>query len=233
MENSPEFSYLNKHDFLTSLKEAKQLPVLSPIEMELLRAQMTPQDFEQYYKLLYYFENPETDKLEISPELIIKPNVLFHASQLGDVEVFEPRAEKQRHPTDPPLVYGSPVEAVSSFFLVPSNDELTASGRWSRDWPWTIVIGDLEKFKSLDKGAWMYQLPADSFYVDPNEGLGLFEWTSPAPVASTERKFYPSGLQAMMDLGVRVYSLSPDEFVKFRQSKDQKEILENLTPLNP
>ena len=232
MPERPEQSHINKEEFFARLAQAESLPILTADEQSVLREQMTEQDFEKYYNLLRNFKNSETGKLEIEIDQIIKPNILFHASQNGDILEFEPRAEKKRHPDDPAQIFASPSEAVSSFFIVSNDNDTAASGRWGKDRPWTLVIGDPEKFKTLDKGGWIYQLPTDSFTVNPNMGLGLFEWTSIDPVVPTKKVYYDSGLKAMMDLGVRVYSMEPEEFKKFRASEDQRQILDNLEPLS-
>ncbi len=227
-----EQPFLNKDEFFSKLQLEDVFPVFSTEQLNIVRDQMTESDFEKYYTLLYKFENSLNEKLEIDINQIIRPKLLFHASQNGDIEIFEPRAEKKRHDDDPAQVFGSPLRSISSFFIVPNDDRVAASGRWGNDLPWTFVIGDPERFHSLDKGGWMYSMPTESFSVDPNKGLGLFEWTSTKSVAPLDKIYYDSGLKAMLDFGVTVYSMEPLQFEEFRLAKEQREILEKLEPLS-
>jgi hypothetical protein len=218
--------------FLRTLAEVSQLPRLEADTIARLREQMSQEQIVEYYTLLGNFYDERTGKLEIDPAQIMRPKALFHASQNNEIEEFEPREEKKRSADEPAQVFGTPSEAVSSMFLVPADDRFTKSGSYDNGKTWTFIIGDWENFKALDKGGWIYTLPEETFGVDPNTGLELFEWTSQVAVKPKTKKYFSSGLAAMQEYGVKVYVVDKDTFARFRSNEDDKKILETLKPLS-
>lgn len=116
-------------------------------------------------------------------------------------------------------------------FLVPTDDSFVISGSYDSGRTWTYIIGDEEKFRAHDTGGSIYALPSDSFLVDPELGLGLFEWTSKQPVIPESSVEYASGIQTMLEFGVRVYVVSAREFAEMRAGTDHIEILRQHEPL--
>jgi len=218
--------------FLETLKCSDTLPTLTQPDLERLYESMTQQQIVDYYVILNQFLNEATGQLLIKPDQVVRPKVLFHSSGSGNVEIFEPRAEKKRHPDDPPQIFGSPSEAVCSMFLIPTDDSFVRSGSYDSCKSWTYIIGDFEKFKSLDKGGWIYALPATNFNVSPNEGLGLFEWTSNKNVPVENKKYFPSGLQAMLDYDIKIYVVDKALFKRFNsEEEDHIQLLQTLKPI--
>ncbi len=221
----------NPESFLKTLGNASQLPKLDTGTIASLREQMSQEQIVEYYTILENFTNEEIGKLEIEPNQIIRPKALFHASQNGEIEEFQPREEKKRSADEPAQVFGSPSETVSSMFLVPADDRFIKSGSYDNGITWTFIIGDYENFKAMDKGGWIYTLPEETFNVDPNKGLGLFEWTSQKSVKPRSKKYFASGLVAMQELGVKVYVVDKETFARFLASEDQKTLLATLKPM--
>ena len=158
-----------------------------------------------------------------------KPRVLFHASRNGEINVFEPRAEKIRDENEGPRVFGTSSRAMASIFLVESDDSWVQSG--SMDGTPYIIISDEEKYKRLDTGGTMYSLPNDTFENDPEKGLRELEWTSKEPVTPTEKEFIPSALADMLAQGVKIYFVDKETFKNIQDAPDQGEsILLNLVP---
>lgn len=161
-----------------------------------------------------------------------KPQILFHASSDSNIAAFQPRIGKRRDENEGAQVFATPSKALSTMFIVPTNDSWTQTG--SIDGEPYIVISDKERFESLDNGGSIYLLPSDSFDTDLEKGLGELEYTSTQTVEPISSEFYPSGLQAMVEQGVLVFFVNQETFAAFSAAPaDQiKDFLMLLTPLS-
>lgn len=157
----------------------------------------------------------------------LKPPVLYHASQNGDIQVFTPRTERTRDPNEGPRVFATPSKALATVFSVNTDDSWANSGTIS-DVPY-MIISDRARFESLDTGGYIYVLPTDTFENDPTKGLGELEWTSAVPVVPISKEHIQSGLGAMLDAGVQVYFLEADTYARFKS--DPEHMAENLNAL--
>lgn len=155
------------------------------------------------------------------------PPALYHASPSGDITVFTPRAESTRDPNEGPRVFATPSKALATVFVVKTDDSWANSGTIS-DVPY-MIISDRARFDSLDTGGYIYSLPTDTFENDPSKGLGELEWTSAVPVVPTNKEYFKSGLDAMLDAGVQVYFLDAETYARFKSDPDH--MAENLNAL--
>lgn len=159
-----------------------------------------------------------------------KPSVLYHASSDLAVETFLPRSRKVRDPNEGPRIFATPSRAIASLFLVDSDDSWVQSG--TRDGIPEIIISDEKRYRDLDKGGVVYQLPSDTFETDPDKGLGQNEWTSTEPVKPVDAEFVPSAIEDMLKNGVHVYFVDAEIWAAINQSPDHGEsIINTLTPL--
>jgi len=216
-------------NFINSLSAMSQMPKIPHEDILRLHELMSQEQILAYYTALDQFRDAK-DRLEIDPKDIIRPKVLFHASQNGNIQKFEPREEKKRHPDDPPQVFGSPSEVVSSMFIVPADDSFTISGSYDGGKTWVYIIGDLEGFKTRDNDGYLYTLPQEKFEVDPNQGLRLFEWTSQETVTPKSKEHFDSGLELMKAKGVKVYVVDMITFKRFA-TEDHITLLNELSPI--
>ena len=160
-----------------------------------------------------------------------KPAILYHASRTGDIEAFEPRARSVRDRNEGPRVFASPSRAMVSMFLVKCDDSWVQKGAF--DGVPYMIISDEARFRSLDKGSYLYSLPSDTFETDPQKGLREFEWTSAVSVKPIGREFIPSALADMIKQGVKVYFVDRDTFQKIDTAADHgKSIIDALIPLS-
>lgn len=170
-------------------------------------------------------EHPQLSKAK-------KPSVLYHSSPDRNIEVFEPRALSVRDPLEGPVVFATPDKAYASMFIVPASDSWTTRGRFvdeSGRGDWHMVIADKQRFIETDKGGEIYELPAEGFVTDPDRSLHGVEWVSRSKVKPIGRQEYQSGLQAMQDLGVRVYFVNAEVLKAIRESADHgKAIIDSL-----
>ena len=147
-----------------------------------------------------------------------KPKYLFHASQKSDIDLLEPRAGSVRDPNEGPVVFATPSLPYATMFLVNSDDSWTVKGRINK--VFYTVISDKQRFLQADKGGTIYTLPSQTFYCDPEKGMGWNEWVSKEPVKPIKRQHYQSGLQAMIDSGVQVYFVDKQTFQEIKKSQD-------------
>lgn len=95
-----------------------------------------------------------------------------------------------------------------------------------------MVIADRQRFLDADEGGAIYELPASGFHTDPERNLYETEWVSGSRVVPIGKQEYQSGLQAMRELGVKVYFVDVETLKAIRESDDHgKEIIDRLTPV--
>lgn len=218
---------------LEQLTEKDSLPPLTAELKEQLHSAMTQEQIIAYYVGVKSIGDRERRK-EVLDTWIPKPKQLFHASAQGTITEFEPRAGRKRNVDDPPQIFATPSEVVATMMLAPGDDRTATSGTYDSGRTWVFAFLDTPEFRQADKGGYIYTLPSETFDVDPEQGIGLFEWTSRLRVRPVgEPKYYSSSLQAMVDHGVKVYPLDLPTFEQLQKEdpKHHSAILEKLTPL--
>jgi len=145
----------------------------------------------------------------------VKPEILYSASQNRNIDIFEPRARSIRDPNEGPVIFATPDKAYASMFIVPSNDSWTNKGRCQDQY--YQVISDEKRYKKLDKGGAIYTFKSDDFETDLTKSMKNKEWISKKPVKPINKEIYESGIEAMKQLGVRIFFVEPDIFLDFRQ----------------
>ncbi len=152
-----------------------------------------------------------------------KPPFLFHASSNRDIAEFEPRARSIRHPDEGPRVFAKESAAAVSVFMVPSDDSWSQKSSWSSGKGEKTIVSiysDRDRFVRNDKGGSIYELPSDTFDIDQKFSGSSKEWTSAEPVTPSKKTDYDSGLDAMLDFGVQVYFVSPEQLKEMRTAED-------------
>lgn len=178
-------------------------------------------------------ENPfEVNNIaENKIEKLEKPPVLYHASAATDIKEVIPQRKTARRDDEGPVVFGAKDLAFATMFIVRADDSWTLKG--IHGGVYYTVISDEERFRNLDKGGPVYELPNDSFECDRNIGMREYEWQSKDPVKPLAEKNYPSGLGAMIENGVQVYFVDKDTLEKIRETKWKNlEILRGLQSEN-
>jgi hypothetical protein len=146
---------------------------------------------------------------------LVKPEILYSASQNRNINIFEPRENSIRDPNEGPVVFATPDKAYASMFIIPSNDSWTNKGQYQGQY--YQVISDEKRYKNLDKGGAIYTFKSDDFETDLTKGMRNKEWISKKPVKPINKEIYESGLGAMKQLGVKIFFVNPDIFLDFRQ----------------
>jgi len=159
-----------------------------------------------------------------------KPPVLYHSSANPDIDVFEPRNDTPRHPTEGPLVFATPHKAVAAMFLAPKDGGSVEIGVYG-DRYIIIVNNTAERLKNKDKGGAIYELPSDTFPTSHSIGMQQSEWVSEAPVKPLKKEIYSSSLDAMANLGVEIFFVDHPTFKSILTSSDHGfNIINQLEP---
>lgn len=140
-----------------------------------------------------------------------RPEVLYHASPVKDIEVLNPDSQSTRDDDEGDVVFAAEDKALAAAFMVRWEDDWASVGRFDGE-DWFMVISDKDKFMRADHGGAIYTLPSDSFITDPGKGLGEAEWTSGEAVVPEKEKDYSSALDAMKEAGLNVYFVEKDDF---------------------
>ena len=148
----------------------------------------------------------------------LKPKILYHASQNRNIEEFEPRRVSVRDINEGPRVFATEDLSYAVKFLVPSDDSWAQLSRWGK--AHVAIYSDQDRFEKSDKGGSVYELPSDTFIIDPKFTKSTKEWTSKVPVKPIKKTDYESGLEAMIDNGVQIYFVDKDTFQKIKDSND-------------
>jgi hypothetical protein len=150
-----------------------------------------------------------------SPE---KPKFLFHGSTKGDITEFIPKISEGTGSNEGKQVYATPNLMVASAFM--------ASGYIKQKWSTGLYGGTYcalitmpkNEFVERDKGGYTYSLPSDTFSTKSGRGLNKEEYASAEPVKPEGKIFYPSVLEAMLELGVQVYFVNEDDYKTLEHS---------------
>ncbi|SRR5260221_925246 len=149
-----------------------------------------------------------------------RPKYLYHASENKDIEILEPRMQSVRDSEEGPVVFSTQDKALATCFIVNTNDTWANMGRVNNII--YFVCSDENRFRKLDKGGAIYTLQSRGFKVDLNKGMGLDEWVSKTSTRPVEKIEYESGLEAMMENGVKVFFVDLRKFNKFMNSYNGK-----------
>ncbi len=158
------------------------------------------------------------------------PLVLYHASNDPNFSQLEPREESSRFSNEGPLVFATPDKAVAAMFLAPKDGGSVEISKFN-DQSVIIINNKIENFKKKDRGGAIYTLPSETFTTDSTTGMKETEWVSKVPVKILSKEMYKTSLEAMKQLGVRVYFVNDKTFKSIQSSDDHGwEILSKLKP---
>lgn len=146
-------------------------------------------------------------------------DVLYHGSNNSNIKVLEPRNIYFRDKNEGSVIFASPSIRVASCFLFKWDDswvDLSVSLGSTNVYEVTMIILDKNRFKKEDKGGSIYILPVQGFSFDKNKGMGIHEWISRVSVKPLAQITFSSSLNAMLDMGVKVYFLEPEQFQHYR-----------------
>jgi hypothetical protein len=160
----------------------------------------------------------------------MNPTILFHASQNKNIQEFEPRNETIRDDSEGPVIFATPDKAYASCFIVPSDDSWVKISRYGDRPEWHLIVCDKSRFMKADNGGAIYTLPIDGFSFDIAKNMGHAEWTSTKKVRPFLSESFDSGLQAMIELGVKVHFVDEDTFRKIEDSEDHGEKIVSRLP---
>jgi len=146
---------------------------------------------------------------------LAKPEILYGASQNRNINIFEPRANSIRDPNEGSVIFATPDKTYASMFIIPSDDSWTNKGQYQNQY--YQVIADEKRYKNLDKGGAIYTFKSNGFETDLTKGMKSKEWISKKPVKPINKEIYESGLEAMKQLGVKIFFVSPNVFLDFKQ----------------
>lgn len=145
-----------------------------------------------------------------------KPPILYHGSTDGEIREFEPRGSDRR-PDEEPAVYASPDLLVAEQSMV---NRFASNGGVVDGRHYVCIPMSKEEFLKQDTGGCIYVLPNDSFEVNQGRGFGDAEWVSQKPVTPTKTIRYPSLYQTLIERGVEVYFISPDQVSEINTLQD-------------
>ncbi len=146
-----------------------------------------------------------------------KPSILYHASSNRDIEIFEPRNEHVRDASEGPVVFATPYIESAACFIVKTDDSWTQKSAFND--VQTMIISDKKRFRDIDKGGAIYELPSDNF-VNEIRGGASDEWTSRESIKPIDKIVFDSGREAMLKYGVQVYFVDKSTFKKITNADD-------------
>lgn len=158
-----------------------------------------------------------------------RPKILYHATENSDLEKISALQRSYRDEQEGPKVFATPELQTAAFFI---SRKVKESGRFGET-PYAVIVGDRDEFIETDQGGTVYEFSSEGFITDPQKGLGESEWTNDQDVIPNNKTVYPSSLQFMLDQGVQVYFVSPDQYKNIKDSDDHGlEILQSLKSEN-
>jgi hypothetical protein len=141
--------------------------------------------------------------------------VLYHGTDQRNITHFEPRALSFRDKNEGSAVFATPLQGLAACFMVrPIKVEC---GRFNDT---VFYVAVRKEFEDHDRGGAMYALPADTFRCVPDVGMGELEWVSRERVEPLSKKEYDFSLEALLEHGVQVYLVEPEQIEAIRASED-------------
>jgi len=158
-----------------------------------------------------------------------KPEFVYHGSPKGDIKEFIPLTSPGTGDAYGPQIYASDSEAVASMFMADVGKSWSTGEK--DDKPYAIIPMNKSDFVKRDKGGFVYKLPGETFFSDPERGMGVNEWASSVAVKPTEVTRVDSTFDAMIENGVQVYFVSDELYKEMEASgKPKWKFLNELQP---
>lgn len=161
-----------------------------------------------------------------------KPPFLYHGSQTAGLETFETRSAPER-PNEPPLVYASPDLRAAEMSML--NGPEVGGGVYDGN-HYAYIIEPREVYLQRDQMGHIYKFANDTFQRNKGIGLGDQEWVSEVSVAPLEVVSYPSKLDKVIERGIMVYFVTPEQAKQIEAAQDDsnrlKQVLGNLESEN-
>lgn len=151
---------------------------------------------------------------------ILKPSVLYHGTAIRNLKQLVPQNKSIRDPEEGPVVFATTRKDLAVCFCLPTDDSWVKIGVGNNKCE--IVISDERRFRQLDQGGIVYELPSTTFTCDINKGMKELEWTSKEPVVVHGQTKYKSVLDGLIQEGVTVYFVSQDFFEQYVKNKEKR-----------
>lgn len=152
-----------------------------------------------------------------------KPKMLYHGSPRQEIEELKPRIISDH-------VFAASDRRLATVFM----NDIHLNGFIDGE-PYAVIKGTKDEFVKKDKGGSVYSFGSDDFEADQhNPGLGIY--VSSRSVRPTEKIDYPSGLQAMLENGIKLYFVDENTYQQLEEAnQDGREdeysaMLKKLTP---
>jgi hypothetical protein len=101
--------------------------------------------------------------------------------------------------------------------------------------PHIIIQSNVKDFIAKDQGGTIYTLNDKTFDKTPQAGLERTERVSKVSVEPIDKRVYKSSIEAMSDMGIKIYFVNAKMFKKFLEIKNDndKKLLPLLEPFSP
>jgi len=151
------------------------------------------------------------DKFKPS-QALLHPHILFHGSPHQDLTMITPhRLDTRGH--GHPIIFASHHIAMASLFMLKHKGKFACGRLPSGDI--FFMTNDKRQCILDDQGGAIYLLPSDSFFCEPYESLGLDEWISYGSVKPLTKFSFPSAIDAMLAMGVKIYFVDDNTYTRY------------------
>jgi len=96
--------------------------------------------------------------------------------------------------------------------------------------PHIIIQSEPDVFSATDKGGAIYFLPDTTFKETPQNGLEQTERVSRESVEPIDKRIYKSSIEAMSEMGIKIYFVNRKTFKLFLETKDDEGLLNLIQP---
>jgi hypothetical protein len=145
-------------------------------------------------------------------QALLYPHILFHGSPYQDLTLITPhRLDTRGH--GHPIIFASHHIAMASLFMLKHKGKF-ACGRLSGG-DIFYMTNDKRRCILEDQGGAIYLLSSDSFFCEPYESLGLDEWISYGSIKPLLKFIFPSALDAMLSMGVKIYFVDDSTYARY------------------
>jgi len=159
-------------------------------------------------------------------------DVLYHASTIRGLKIIETKRTSSKDKYVGDYVFATPDKRMASMYLSPKEGGTILINTYGGE-PYAVIQNNETDFKKVDKGGSIYELPADNFIDTPQKELKGTELVSLQPITPLSEQIFRTSLDAMQEMGVKVYFVEGRLFEDIQNAKGRGlDVLSKLKPYN-
>jgi len=150
---------------------------------------------------------------------------LYHASQIKNLKIIKPQRTLSNNQYIGDFVFATKDIKLATMYLATKGLYTLME---TDNEPHIVIVSDVKDYLKNDKGGAIYTLPSEGFIKTPQKGLEKYELVSKKAIKPVDIKVYAKSLDAMKEMGIKIYFVDMDTFNKINQPNKGQKIISSL-----